>query len=49
MKNYLTYPCKVMNITQGYIGNYSHEPHTTGSPKDFPWDEACGSTGRSPM
>ncbi len=49
MKNYLTYPCKVMNITQGYIGNYSHEPHTTGTPKDYPWDEACGDTGRSPM
>ncbi len=48
MKNYLTYPCKVMNITQGYTGNYSHEPHTTGSPKDYPWDEACGTTGRSP-
>lgn len=49
MKNYLTYPCKVMNITQGYIGNYSHEPHTTGTPKDYPWDEACENTGRSPM
>ena len=48
-KNYLTYPCKVMNITQGYVGNYSHEPHTTGTPKDYPWDEACGDTGRSPM
>lgn len=49
MKNYLTYPCKVMSITQGYIGNYSHEPHTTGTPKDYPWDEACGTTARSPM
>lgn len=49
MSNYLTYPCKVMNITQGYIGNYSHEPHTKGSPKDYPWDEACGDTGRSQM
>lgn len=49
MKNYLTYPCEVMNITQGYTGNYSHGPHNTGTPKDYPWDEACGSTGRSPM
>ncbi len=49
MKNYLTYPCKVMNITQGYAGNYSHGPHTTGTPKDYPWDEACENTGRSPM
>lgn len=48
-KNYLTYPCKTMNITQGYVGNYSHEPHTTGTPKDYPWDEACENTGRSPM
>jgi hypothetical protein len=38
-----------MNITQGYVGNYSHEPHATGTPKDYPWDEACGNTGRSPM
>ena len=49
MKNYLTYPCKVMNISQGYTGNYSHGPHNTGSPKDYPFDEACGDTGRSPM
>jgi hypothetical protein len=49
MKNYLTYPCEVMNITQGYTGNYSHGPHTTGKPKDYPWDEACGGSGRSPM
>lgn len=48
-KNYLTYPCETMNITQGYVGNYSHEPHTTGKPKDYPWDEACEDTGRSPM
>lgn len=49
MKNYLTYPCKTMSITQGYVGNYSHEPHTNGTPKDYPWDEACGTTARSPM
>lgn len=49
MKNYLTYPVKCMNVTQGYTGNYSHGPHNTGSPKDYPWDEACGDYGRSPM
>lgn len=48
-RNYLTYPCKVMNITQGYTGNYSHGPHNTGSPKDYPWDEACSDSGRSAM
>ena len=46
MKNYLTYPCKVMRITQTYTGTTSHLPHTTGSPKDYPWDEGCSGTGR---
>lgn len=45
-KNYLTYPCKVMKITQSYLGTTSHLPHTTGAPKDFPIDEACADTGR---
>lgn len=49
MSNYLTYPCKVMNITQGYTGNYSHTPYSTGDPKDYPWDEACENSGRSAM
>ena len=49
MKNYLTYPCEVMNITQGYTGNTSHSPHNRGTPKDYPWDEACENTGRSAM
>lgn len=44
--NYLTYPLKNMNITQAYSGTYSHSPHTTGNPKDYPWDEAGGSPGR---
>lgn len=38
-----------MNITQNYSGGASHKPHTTGTPKDYPFDEACGDTGRSPM
>ena len=46
MKNYLTYPCKVMRITQTYTGTTSHLPHTTGAPKDYPWDEGCSGTGR---
>lgn len=45
-KNYLTYPCAVMKITQSYLGTTSHFPHTTGTPKDFPIDEACADTGR---
>lgn len=46
MKNYLVYPCKVMRITQSYDGRTSHLPHTTGSPKDYPIDEACRDSGR---
>lgn len=46
-KNYLTYPCKTMRITQSYNGTTSHKPHTTGSPKDYPWDEGCEDGGRS--
>ncbi len=46
MKNYLTYPTKVMRITQTYLGTTSHYPHTTGSPKDYPIDEACTDAGR---
>ena len=45
-KNYLTYPCKILRITQNYNGTASHSPHTTGSPKDYPIDEACKDTGR---
>lgn len=46
MKNYLIYPCKTMRITQSYTGTTSHLPHTTGSPKDYPWDEGCSDSGR---
>ena len=46
MANYLTYPMKTMKITQGYTGNYSHNPHSAGSPKDYPWDEAGADSGR---
>ena len=46
MANYLIYPMKVMKISQGYTGNYSHAPHSDGSPKDYPWDEAGADSGR---
>lgn len=46
-KNYLTYPCRTMRITQNYNGTTSHKPHTTGRPKDYPWDEGCEDSGRS--
>ncbi len=40
--NYLTYPLKVMNITQGYSDNYTHLRHLKGNLKDYPIDDACG-------
>ena len=49
MANYLTYPFKNMRITQGYTGTTSHLPHTTGTPKDYPIDEAGKDTGRDPI
>ena len=45
--NYLTYPTKVMNISQSYWASYSHAKHNTGSPKDYPIDECCEDSGRS--
>lgn len=45
-KNYLVYPTKTMNITQTHsMGN--HAAHNSGSPKDYPFDEACADSGRS--
>ncbi len=49
MANYLIYPTKVMRITQTYLGGTSHYPHTTGTPKDYPIDEACSDGGREWM
>ncbi len=46
-KNYLTYPCKYMRITQSYNGNVSHKPHTTGDIKDYPIDDGCEDTKKS--
>lgn len=45
-KNYLTYPCQTMRITQSYTGTTSHLPHTTGTPVDYPWDEGCADSTR---
>lgn len=45
-KNYLIYPTQTMNITQTHtMGN--HAAHNSGSPKDYPFDEACEGTSRS--
>lgn len=49
MSNYLIYPTKVMRITQTYLGKTSHYPHTTGTPKDYPFDEAGADGGRDWM
>lgn len=46
MKNYLIYPTKIMSITQNYSDNFSHAPHSTGKPCDYPIDENCGTTAR---
>ena len=45
--NYLTYPLKIMNITQGYDDNYTHKRHSEGNLKDYPIDDACGSGNNS--
>lgn len=45
-KNYLTYPCKYMNISQNYNSTFSHSIHTGGTPVDYPIDEPCKDSGR---
>ena len=49
MKDPLIYPFRVMRITQRYDGRTSHLPHTTGTPKDYPIDEAGADGGRDPV
>lgn len=46
-KNYLTFPMKVMGITQTYDGTTSHYISSHGSPADYPIDIAGADTGRS--
>lgn len=45
MSNFLSYPCKVMRLTQTYReGN--HQKHYSGAPRDYPIDEAGRDGGR---
>lgn len=43
--NYLTYPTKVMKITQNHSDG-NHAKHSKGDFVDFPFDEACNDAGR---
>lgn len=45
-KNYMTYPCKVINISQRHDGTYSHSGNSSSSAnyKDYPIDEVCDSS-----
>ncbi len=49
MQEPLIYPFRVMRITQRYDGTTSHLPHTTGTPQDFPVDEAGADGGSDPV
>lgn len=49
IKNFLVYPCKIMRVTQNYLGKTSHYTHTTGNIKDYPFDEACKDSGRDKL
>lgn len=44
--NILTYPSDHMNITQSYVGSFSHQGNFTGIPQEFPIDEAGKDGGR---
>ena len=46
-KNYLTFPMKVLGISQTYDGKTSHYPCSHGTPADYPIDIAGADTGRS--
>lgn len=48
-KNYLTFPMKVLGISQTYDGKTSHYPCSHGTPADYPIDIAGDTTGRSPF
>ncbi len=48
-KNYLTYPCKTMRITQSYDGKTSHIKHLNGKPKDYSIDEGGKDGGRDSL
>lgn len=42
----LIYPTKIMGISQDYNNSFSHKPSSTGTPKSYPIDEACGDKNR---
>ena len=48
-KNYLTFPMKIMGITQTYDGKTSHYISSHGKPADYPIDIAGKDTGREPF
>lgn len=48
-KNYFTYPVKKMKITQPYNSNSNHQANFSGTPNDYPIDEACEDYGKSPF
>lgn len=45
MGNYLTYPTKYMNLSQGYTDG-NHADHLGANYIDYPFDEACRGAGR---
>lgn len=48
-KNYLTFPMKVLGISQTYDGKTSHYNCSHGTPADYPIDIAGKDTGREPF
>ena len=48
-KNYLIYPVKNMKITQPYNSNGNHQGNFSGTPNDYPIDEACEDYKKSPF
>lgn len=49
MADYLTYPFRIMRITQNYNGTTSHYGHSHGNPRDYPVDEGGSDQGRDPI
>lgn len=49
MADFLTYPFRVMRITQAYDGLTSHYGHSHGTPRDYPVDEGGADGGRDPL
>ncbi len=49
MENRCYYPCRTVNISQSYTGDFSHAGNLTGFPADYPIDEAGKDAGRDWM